>query len=88
MNRRREFTPAAFHETGNARLIGCADNDDRSPSCIAADMLTLTMMLRYRIGVARLTALLLGCLSGLQSRCSVDWRVISEVEVEGKIKAN
>ena len=43
---------------------------------------------RDRIRVARLSALLLGCLSGVQSRCSVDWRVISEVEVDGKIKAN
>jgi hypothetical protein len=85
-NRRLEFTPAVFHETDSAGLIGCAGDDDRSQSwCIAADMLNV---LWYRIGVARLTALLLGCPSGLQSRCSVDWRVISEVEVEGKIKAN
>ena len=40
-----------------------------------------------RVGISRLTELLLGCPSGLQSHCSVDWRVISEVEVDGKIKA-
>jgi hypothetical protein len=29
-NRHHEFTPATFHETDNARLIVCADNDDRT----------------------------------------------------------
>jgi len=50
------------------------------------------MMLFNRAGVAlcnQLTiSLPLGCLPGLKWCCSVDWRVISEVEVEGKIKAN
>ena len=31
VHRRHEFALAAFHEIANARLIDCADNDDRSP---------------------------------------------------------
>jgi hypothetical protein len=88
-NRRLEFTPAVFHESDNARLVGCSDNDDLSSSLMHRSRYAYAgddALMLYRS--CAINRLLLGCLSGLQSRCCVDWRVIGEVEVEGKIKAN
>ncbi len=92
VNWRHQFAPAAFNETANARLIDCADNNDcfiimhRIRHARAGNDALLSCCCCLRI--ERLIQLLLRCLSEIQSRCSVDWRVISEVEVDGKIKAN